>query len=95
MNVMLAYKVLAVVMAAVVAIAGAGGGVVLAADSLPGDLLYPVKLISEDVRLALPLKPADRAELAMAFVRERVQEMAQLANQGEVIPDTVLTRMTL
>lgn len=94
MNLMLAYKVLAVVMAAVVAITGAGGGVVLAAGSLPGDLLYPVKLISEDVRFALALQPADRAELAMAFVGERVHEMETLANQGEVVPDTVLRRMT-
>lgn len=94
MSVLLAYKVMAVVMAIAIAMTGAGGGVVLAGDSLPGDLLYPVKLISEDVKLLLSTDPADRAELAMTYAGERVQEMEKLANQGEVIPDTVLARVT-
>jgi len=94
MSLLLAYKVMAVVMAIAIAMTGAGGGVVLAGDSLPGDLLYPVKLISEDVKFLLTREPADRAELAMTFASERVQEMETLANQGVVIPDTVLARMT-
>jgi len=67
MNLLL-YKVLAVVLAAAMAVAGMGGGVVLAADSMPGDFLYGVKLISEDVRLVLTPDPVGRAELEMAFV---------------------------
>jgi len=94
MSLLLAYKVMAVVMVIAIAMTGAGGGVVLAGDSLPGDLLYPVKLISEDVKLLLSTDPADRAELAMTYAGERVEEMEKLANQGEVIPDTVLARMT-
>jgi hypothetical protein len=91
---LLLYKVLAVVLAAAVALAGMGGGVVLAADSLPGDVLYGVKLLSEDVRLALTPDPADRAELALAFVSLRVQEMARLAQRGEDVPGAVVTRLT-
>jgi hypothetical protein len=71
-----------------------GGGVVLAADDLPGDFLYPVKLLSEDVRLALTFDPADKAELEMAFVALRVQEMARLAQQGDEVPAAVVARMT-
>jgi hypothetical protein len=93
MNLMLAYKVLAAVMAMVMAVAGMGGSVVLAADSLPGDLLYPVKLISEDVSLALTLDPADRAELSLDYVAERVSEMERLGRQGEDVPDSVVDRM--
>ena len=94
MNLMLAYKALAAVLAVAVAIAGMGGGVVLAAETLPGDFLYPVKLLSEDVRLALTPDPAARAELEMAFVALRVQEMARLAQQGEEVPQAVVGRMT-
>jgi hypothetical protein len=94
MNLMLAYKVLAVVMTMVMAVAGMGGSVVLAADSLPGDLLYPVKLMSEDVRLVLAADPSARAELGMAFVDLRVQEMARLAQQGEEVRQAEVDRMT-
>lgn len=94
MNLMLAYKTLAAVLAVAVAVAGMGGGVVLAADTLPGDILYPVKLLSEDVKLALTPDPAARAELEMAFVALRVQEMARLAQQGEDVPGAVVARMT-
>jgi hypothetical protein len=94
MNLMFAYKTLAAVLAVAVAIAGMGGGVVLAADTLPGDFLYPVKLLSEEVKLALTPDPAGRAELEMAFVALRVQEMARLAQQGEDVPGAVVARMT-
>ena len=94
MSLLLAYKVLAVVMAVVVAVAGVGGGAVLAADSLPGDSLYPVKLLSEDFRLVVTPDAAGRAELAMAYVAVRVQEMERLALQGEDVPEAVVTRMT-
>jgi hypothetical protein len=94
MNVMLVYKALAAVLAVAVAIAGVGGGVVLAADALPGDFLYPVKLVSEDVRLALTRDPSARAELEMAFVDLRVQEMVRLAQQGQEIRQAEVDRMT-
>ena len=94
MNLLLAYKVLAAVMAVVVAVVGMGGGVVLAADSLPGEFLYPVKLWSEDVILAVTPDAARRAEFGMAFVAERVEEMARLAQQGEDVPEAVVARMT-
>jgi hypothetical protein len=94
MSMMLAYKVLAAVMAVVVAVAGMGGSVLLAADSLPGQLLYPVKLISEDVSLALTLDPASRAELALDYASERVQEMERLLQRGEDVPDSVVARLT-
>jgi hypothetical protein len=94
MNALFAYKILAAVMAVVLAVVGTGGGVVLAADSLPGDFVYPVKLFTEDVRLLLTTDPASRAELAMAFATERVQEMVRLTKQDRLVPDSVVARMT-
>jgi hypothetical protein len=94
MNVMLAYKVLAAVMAVALAVTGVGGGAVLAQDTVPGDFLYPAKLLSEDARLAFTQDPADRAALVMAFVAERVEEMESLAQRGEEIPAATVTLMT-
>jgi len=94
MTALLAYKILAAVTALLMLLTGAGGSVVLAADSLPGDLLYPVKLVMEDVRLFLTADPADRAELAMTFAGQRIEEMQRLATQGELVPDSVIARLT-
>jgi hypothetical protein len=94
MNLMLAYKVLAAVMAVALAVTGVGGGAVLAQDTVPGDLLYPAKLLSEDARLAFTQDPADRAALVMAYVAERVEEMERLAQRGEEIPADTVALMT-
>jgi hypothetical protein len=94
MNLLLAYKVLAVVMAIAIAVGGTGGGIALAADSLPGDFLYPVKTFSEEVRLLLTWDPAAEAELNMAFASERVREMTQLAARGDDVPEDVVARLT-
>jgi hypothetical protein len=94
MNVLLAYKVLAVVMAIAIAVGAGGGGIAVAADSLPGDFLYPVKTFSEEVKLLLTWDPATEAELNMAFASERVREMTQLAARGDDVPEDVGARLT-
>jgi hypothetical protein len=63
---------------------GSAGGVVFAsADSLPNSPIYPVKLATEQIRLALTSDPAGKAALHLELVHERVQEMARLAEVGE------------
>jgi len=62
----------------------AGGGVVAAAgNSLPGSPLYPVKLASESVRLALTPSDLGKAELNAAFADERVNEIIRMAENGD------------
>ncbi len=59
-----------------------GTGVVYASgDSLPGDVLYPVKQLKEDVQLLLASDEED-AELYIEFTEIRVQEMKSLMEQG-------------
>lgn len=53
MKLLLVYKLLAAVMTVVVGATALGGGAIFAsAESLPGDVLYPVKLAVEDTRMA-------------------------------------------
>lgn len=54
----------------------------VAAASLPGDLLYPVKLQLEDARLQLAL-PSMRADLLAMALDERLDELEQLAANGD------------
>jgi len=53
-----------------------------AAASLPGDLLYPVKLQLEDVRLQIA-SPSMRADLLAMALDERLDELEQLAANGD------------
>lgn len=59
-----------------------GGATMAAAHSLPGDYLYPVKLVSEQVRLAFTSDPAVRTELVNQFAEERRQEAQTVVTLG-------------
>lgn len=64
-----------------------------ASDSLPGDSLYPVKLVAEDVRLRLVSAPADQVDLTLGLVEERAEEILGLTSAGRHIPDETLDRL--
>lgn len=52
------------------------GGTVFASQvSLPGETLYPVKLLSENVRIAVALTPSKKAELQVEYAAERTKEI--------------------
>jgi hypothetical protein len=53
-----------------------------AAGSLPGDLLYPVKLQLEEVRLRIT-PPSMQADLLAMALDERLDELEQLAARGQ------------
>jgi hypothetical protein len=61
-----------------------------AQDSLPNDLLYPVKLFLEDTRYTLTSDAESQVELLVAFANNRIDEILGLAALGEPIPDSVL-----
>jgi len=58
------------------------GATVASADTLPDDLLYPVKIASEGVRLALAGAPEDRAEVELSIAEHRLGEAEKLAASG-------------
>ncbi|MFC2062383.1 DUF5667 domain-containing protein [Chloroflexota bacterium] len=73
----------AVAMALVLMLAG-GGTVAAASGSMPDNPLYPVKLASEQVQLALTASPLGRAELQIRLADERVAEIVYLTDKGNV-----------
>jgi uncharacterized membrane protein YgcG len=59
-----------------------GTGVVYASgEALPGDALYPVKTLTENVQLALASEEGD-AQLTLHLIQTRMEEMQELMVQG-------------
>ena len=74
----------AMVLVIVLAVFLAGSGTVVAADSsMPGSPLYPVKLVTEQVRLQLTPSDIHKAELYAVLADRRVNEIAYLVNKGK------------
>ena len=74
-------------------ILGGGATAVAAQDDLPNQPLYPVKLMTENAKMALTGDPQDQANLLMNMAQARVEEMAGLAEQGEPVPAQVQERL--
>ncbi len=72
---------------------GSGATVYAAQDSQPGQLLYPVKILSEDTLLALTASPQTQLEYTLDFADRRVEEIAGLLQAGEAVPAEVETRL--
>jgi hypothetical protein len=77
------YIVRAVALSALIVATGMGA-TVASADSLPDDLLYPVKIAAEGVRLALAGAPQDRAAVELSIAEHRLAEAEKLAIIGRV-----------
>lgn len=73
----------AMVSLVVLAIVVAGSGTVVAADSsMPGSVLYPVKLATERVRLAMTFSNVGRVEFLAGMVDRRVAEIDYVVAKG-------------
>lgn len=78
------FAYLAIVALMLVAVFGGGAVTVMAAGSaLPGDVLYPVKLNTEQAQLNLTSNPERQAELYLQFAQHRLEEMNALTALGQ------------
>ncbi|MFU8772509.1 MAG: DUF5667 domain-containing protein [Anaerolineales bacterium] len=71
---------------------GTGATVYAAQDSQPDGLLYPVKTLSEDVRLNLSNDRDVKLDLALDLSNRRIDEMAAMMKKGQEIPEEVFQR---
>lgn len=72
---------------------GTSGTVYAAQGSMPGQVLYSVKLLSEDLRLVLTSSPQAELELTLDLVDRRLAEIDFLVEAGDDVPDAVVNRM--
>jgi len=66
----------------VVVVLGGGGSIVASAGSMPDNPLYSLKLMTEDVRLALTFSNAGKAELNAEYADRRAGEILYLAGSA-------------
>lgn len=85
-------NVLVSILLALGLLVGGGATVGAAQDDLPGEPLYQVKLLAEDVRLALNGDPQAEVEMLMEMSQERVREMNALSAAGLEPPKQVALR---
>ena len=84
------YLVRTVALAALLVAAGLGA-TVASADTLPDDLLYPLKLASESVRLGLAGAAEDRAAVEISIAEHRLAEAERFAAAGRTSDALVAT----
>jgi hypothetical protein len=84
--------VTAVVLALVLFFASSAATVYASQESLPGDGLYPLKLLSEDGLLLLTISPSARLNLTLNLTDRRMAEIAGLQSAGRPIPAQVIDR---
>ena len=84
----------AITVALLLALFGATGGTVLAAqNSLPDSPLYPVKLATEDVRLWFVFDDVHKAEILVDQSNERMDEILEMNRQDKPVPSNVLSAL--
>jgi hypothetical protein len=83
---------LVAVLIALIVLFGSSLTVFAAQSSLPGEALYPVKSLSENIHLSLTHSPRARLELTLKFSQRRVGEISQLLTMGKSIPGQVSDR---
>ena len=71
------------VAAVLILLLGGGSTVAAAGSSMPDDLLYPVKLATEQVQLTLTRSNMGRAELHAELADRRVAEIIYMADKGD------------
>jgi len=55
----------------------------LSARTVPGNFLYPVKILTERVRFALTSNPEERVELRLTFSDRRLSEVVKTLKEGK------------
>ena len=75
-------RAVAIVVAVILCISAAGTGTAYASQSsLPGDILYPVKLGTEQLQRVITFNDAAKVELELKFANTRLEEMEAIAGK--------------
>jgi len=84
---------MAALLIVIIILAASATTVYASRESLPGDSLYPVKMLSEDATIALAFSTESRINYEMDFADRRISEMQTLAASGVSIPLEVNDRL--
>lgn len=78
-----------------IAVALAGGGTVAASQNdLPGDALYSVKIVSENVRQAFTFSPSAKVEVKASTAAKRARELVELKKRDGAVSAEAVAEAT-
>ena len=86
-------RLAAILAVALFALSSIGGTVYAAQGSLPDDLLYPVKTLTEDIQVRLESDPEQRLDLYTSFANRRLEEIEAQFLAGEEVSPKALARL--
>ena len=86
-------RLAAILAVTVFALTSIGGTVYAAQGSLPDDLLYPVKTLTEDIQVRLESDPEQRLDLYTSFANRRLEEIEAQVLAGEEVSPKALARL--
>jgi hypothetical protein len=89
------FRALIAVLVLVILLVGSSATVFAAQNSLPGDPLYAIKSLSEDVRLGFAFNPESKLNLTLRYTNRRVEEISSLVANGEELPTQISERYQL
>ena len=69
------------------------GTLAASANSLPGEIMYPVKLFTEKVRFLLAVTPENKVELRIVYSEKRLKELVKHFDGGGGVDKKVLEAM--
>jgi len=75
-------------------ILGGGGATFAAQGALPGELLYPVKIATEQMQVALTPDTVQKTALELKFAGKRLDEVDQLITEQKAAPKAAETALT-
>ncbi len=84
------YRLAAVALVAVILFWGAG---TISANTVPGDFLYPLKLLTERVKFFLTINTEDKTELRIVFSSKRLREAVQQYQRSGTLDSSLLQQM--
>lgn len=73
---------------------GTGSIAIASQNSLPGEALYPIKILTEDVRSSLAFTAESKATVQSGFAAKRVAEVKAIMEKKDVSPETLDIALT-
>ncbi|MEI8133379.1 MAG: DUF5667 domain-containing protein, partial [Leptolinea sp.] len=92
-NIVMSPIVASIVMAIILFFGGSGIGIAAAQTSLPNEVLYPVKLFTEDVKEMLTTQPQEKLNLELDLSQTRLEEIGAVLLNGDTPEEPVFTRL--
>ncbi|GEM_PF-6966360 len=77
-------KIAPIALIGIIAVLSGAGTVAASQNSLPGEALYNIKLLSEKARVAVALNPKTKADLQLTLVQKRINEAKEFLEKAKM-----------